>query len=109
MERVSARPAPSVNPRFVDPANIHQMPKGRDEILCTADALAYAAFRALEPHRVWKRHERSYLLALEQKLWRGPPGKENLHKWGLVLRPTDLWDSIFVRDYPWLLDLERAK
>jgi len=91
-----------IESQWIDPARISQLGKGTDETLCIADALAYAGFRALEPHRLWKRYERSYLDALMPRLWRGPTGRENLHTWGLVLMPTSLWGSKFVREYPWL-------
>jgi hypothetical protein len=97
-----------IDPRAIDPSRICQMPKRQDELLCVADALAFSAFRALELHRVWKRYERSYLEAFADKLWRGPSGQENIHLWGLVLRPTDQWGPVFTKEYPWLLDLPRT-
>ena len=91
-----------LDPKIIDPSRIHQMPKGADAILCMSDALAFSAFRALEPHRVWGHQETSYLETVKSKLWRGPAARENVHKWGFLLRPTDLLESVFRREYPWI-------
>lgn len=108
VELLSGRSGSGIDPNRVDRGRISQMAKGSDEILCIADALAYAGFRALEPQRLWKRYERSYLDALVPKLWRGPKGKEDLHSWGFVLMPTPLYGTKFVREYPWLPGLPNA-
>jgi hypothetical protein len=108
MQRLISQGAPRINSRWIDPRRIYQMPKGQDEVLCVADALANAGYRALEPDRYWGRYERSYLKALVGKLWRGPARERNLHQWGLVLMPTALWGTVFTQDYPWLLALPRT-
>jgi hypothetical protein len=97
---------PEIDPAVVAPGRIHQLAKKDEPLLSVADALAHAAFRALEPHRTWRHYERAYLDALIPKLWHGPMGaRQSLRRWGLVLMPTALWHSEFVRDYPWLREL----
>lgn len=97
---------PEINPAVVAPDRIHQLAKKDDPLLSLADALAHGAYRALEPHRKWGLYEPAYLDALIPKLSRGPMGaRQSLRRWGLVLMPTALWHSEFVRDYPWLREL----
>ena len=108
VQRIIVRAPTMVDPKVIDPSRIDKIPKGSDEILCIADALAHAGYRALEPHRVWKRLERSYFDAFDHKLWRGPRGKQNIHLWGFVLMPTDRWGTQFVKEYPWILSLRKT-
>ncbi len=97
---------PRLNPEWISPQRIYQMAKGIDETLCIADGLANAAYKALEPHRVWGHYETAYLELFKPMLWKGPTGAENIHEWGFILMPTSLWDS-FVKEYPWVLDLDK--
>ena len=103
-----ARRDPRLNPACISSARIFQMPKGDDSLLCIADGLEHAGFRALEPHRFWRRHERAYLNAFLPRIWRGPVGEENIHVWGFVLMPTKLWGGLFISEYPWIRDLPRT-
>ena len=103
-----ARRDSRLNPTCISSARIFQMPKGKDPLLCIADGLEHAGFRALEPHRFWGTHEGAYLNAFLPRIWRGPTGEANIHKWGFVLMPTDLWGGQFIREYPWIRDLPRT-
>ena len=83
---------------------IMEMPKGNDPLLCVADGLAHACFRALEPDRRWKRLERSYLNALLPRIWRGPSNAPDIHRWGMTLTPTRRRES-FMEEHPWIKTL----
>ena len=89
---------------YLSPGRINRMRKNDDPILGVADGLAYAGFRALEPHRKWKSYETSYLDRFTPSLWRGPASDENIRTWGVVLMPTMLRTE-FGQEYPWLESL----
>ena len=101
---LSERGERRVNPSYLPVERMRQLSKGDDSLLCIADGLAYACFRALEPDRKWKRTERSYLDALRPRLWRGPISDPDVHKWGMTLMPTPMRDS-FVEEHPWIATL----
>ena len=89
---------------YLSPGRISRMRKNDDPILGVADGLAYAGFRALEPHRKWKSYETSYLGRFTPSLWRGPASDQNIRTWGVVLMPTMLRTE-FGQEYPWLESL----
>ena len=108
IQRLINNRVPQIDRSVVSPDRIHEMAKGVDATLCIADGLAHAGYRALEPHRLWKRYERSYLEATVERLWRGPANEPNIHNWGFVLMPTSLWGTRFCVDYPWIRDLPQT-
>lgn len=89
--------------RYLDPARIHVAHRRQRRGLCVADALAHAAFKALEPDRKWRHYETSYLRGFAPKLWRGPQGT-SLFVHGLLTMPTSAW-GIVIQEYDWMLGL----
>ena len=96
---------PRLDPEYISPGRISRMQKDDDSLLCVADGLAHAAFRALEPQRRWRHYETSYIDRFLSSLWRGPASDENIRTWGVVLMPTPLRIQ-FEQEHPWLRDLE---
>ena len=101
-----SRGDPRIDSKWISSQRIYTMGKGVDECLCIADGLANAGYKALEPHRTWQSCESTYLEGFKPSLWKGPPGQENVYKWGFISIPTDAFDSL-VSEYPWITNLAK--
>jgi hypothetical protein len=105
MRKLQARDDPRITWSRFDPGSIVTRRKREEPLLCIADGLAHAGFKALEPDRRWGQCETAYLLGtVRDQLWQGPAGDRSLRKYGFVLMPTNERGA-FQKEYTWLVEL----
>ena len=91
---------PKIARPFIEPSLIQTLRKGEAPGLELADGIAYAAFRALHPHRKWGHLEPAYLNILLPKLLRSASSGRLLGQ-GLILMPTGNVSSL-KNEYTWI-------
>ena len=100
INRVKSQDEAKANFRLISPELMRVIQKGDAPELEIADGVAYAAFRALEPHRKWGHLEPAYLNILLPKLLRNASTGQLVGQ-GLILMPADHTDS-FRNEYSWI-------
>lgn len=85
-----------------DEARISVSQKTNEPLLCVADGVAHAMFKALEPDPEWGHYEMAYAERVRPKLWRGPNADTLLDN-GLTLMPISA-EAAFRVQYPWITE-----
>jgi hypothetical protein len=79
----------------------------QEPILCVADAMAHALFKALEPDREWGDYEMAYAEKVRHHLWRGSGTQPQLLGHGLTFMPIGM-TATFLTQYLWVTEWSRG-